>query len=68
MLSLAVANQGRILVGLNSGEVQEWDMGCGSDARMFRSRNGVTEGLCDSDALKCCFKDIVTILEEGKFL
>ena len=56
VLSLAVAeaeadgSSSRILVGLNSGEVQEWDMGHGGDAaRAIRSRDGVIGNLYDSD-------------------
>ena len=55
VLSLAVAEaeadgSSRILVGLNSGEVQEWDMGHGGDAaRAIRSRDGVIGNLYDSD-------------------
>ena len=48
VLSLAVAEdssrQVNLLVGLNSGEVEEWAMG-NDDARAIRSRDSVTEGL-----------------------
>ena len=49
VLSLAVAEdssrQVNLLVGLNSGEVEEWDMGKDDARRAIRSRDSVTEGL-----------------------
>ena len=50
VLSLAAVagDSNRILVGLNSGEVEEWDMGCGDNARAIRSRDSVIEGPFDS--------------------